>query len=130
MDRSCVIAVAMLFVSAPVAAQSSLWSATMTAGEAEFSNGTVVGYWPALDAGELSDSDFVFRGTTHSVIGLFQYTSGSRLGTLRVIFTPAMEDQDLVVRHVTIFGYGHGLQRAIIDESQHRKPECLIMAQH
>ena len=36
----------------------------------------------------------------------------------------------LVVRHVTIFGYGHGLQRAIIDESQHRKPECLIMAQH
>ena len=25
----------------------------------------------------------------------------------------------LVVRHVIIFGYGHGLQRAIIDESQH-----------
>ena len=36
----------------------------------------------------------------------------------------------LVVRHVTIFGHGHGLQRAIIDESQHRKPERLIMAQH
>ena len=28
----------------------------------------------------------------------------------------------LVVRHVIIFGYGHGLQRAIIDESQHRTP--------
>ena len=37
---------------------------------------------------------------------------------------------DLVVRHVTIFGHGHGLQRAIIDESQHREPERLIMAQH
>ena len=36
----------------------------------------------------------------------------------------------LVVRHVTIFGHGHGLQRAIINESQHRKPERLIMAQH
>ena len=36
----------------------------------------------------------------------------------------------LVVRHVTIFGSGHGLQRAIIDESQHRTPERLIMAQH
>ena len=28
----------------------------------------------------------------------------------------------LVVCHVTIFGHGHGLQRAIIDESQHRNP--------
>ena len=37
---------------------------------------------------------------------------------------------DLVVRHVIIFGHGHGLQRAIIDESQHRAPERLIMAQH
>ena len=36
----------------------------------------------------------------------------------------------LVVRHVTIFEHGHGLQRAIIDESQHRTPERLIMAQH
>ena len=37
---------------------------------------------------------------------------------------------ELVVRHVTIFGHGHGLQRAIIDKSQHREPERLIMAQH
>ena len=37
---------------------------------------------------------------------------------------------ELVVRHVIIFGHGHGLQRAIIDESQHRTPERLIMAQH
>ena len=43
--------------------------------------------------------------------------------------TRAMLDE-LVVRHVIIFGYGHGLQRAIIDESQHRTPERLIMAQH
>ena len=36
----------------------------------------------------------------------------------------------LVVRHVILFGHGHGLQRAIIDESQHRTPERLVMAQH
>ena len=41
-----------------------------------------------------------------------------------------MQEQGLVVRHVIIFGHGHGLQRAIIDESQHRTPERLIMAQH
>ena len=35
------------------------------------------------------------------------------------------EASTLVVRHVIIFGYGHGLQRAIIDESQHRTPERL-----
>ena len=28
-----------------------------------------------------------------------------------------------VFRHVTIFGHGHGLQHAIIDESQHSTPE-------
>ena len=43
---------------------------------------------------------------------------------------PSFLPEDLVVRHVIIFGHGHGLQRAIIDESQHRKPERLIMAQH
>ena len=42
----------------------------------------------------------------------------------------SVERAGLVVRHVIIFGYGHGLQRAIIDESQHRTPERLIMAQH
>ena len=43
---------------------------------------------------------------------------------------PQERQELLVVRHVIIFGYGHGLQRAIIDESQHRTPERLIMAQH
>ena len=43
---------------------------------------------------------------------------------------PAGCGLSLVFRHVTIFGRGHGLQRAIIDESQHRTPEHLIMAQH
>ena len=43
---------------------------------------------------------------------------------------PQSWELNLVVRHVIIFGHGHGLQRAIIDESQHRAPERLIMAQH
>ena len=46
----------------------------------------------------------------------------------RTLSAPACNT--LVVRHVTIFGHGHGLQRAIIDESQHRTPKLLIMAQH
>ena len=52
-------------------------------------------------------------------------------GNLMMVPAPNMKHQKvLVVRHVIIFGYGHGLQRAIIDESQHRTPERLIMAQH
>ena len=49
---------------------------------------------------------------------------------LRGLFAGGGEILRLVVRHVIIFGHGHGLQRAIIDESQHRAPERLIMAQH
>ena len=52
------------------------------------------------------------------------------LGRERENYVACFRDDTLVVRHVIIFGYGHGLQRAIIDESQHRTPERLIMAQH
>ena len=55
--------------------------------------------------------------------------SGS-LGRNRIMKLFETLSARLVVRHVIIFGHGHGLQRAIIDESQHRKPERLIMAQH
>ena len=44
----------------------------------------------------------------------------SRSGAPGAIQRRGPVDEDLVVRHVIIFGYGHGLQRAIIDESQHR----------
>ena len=63
---------------------------------------------------EISASDPVRDGA--------QTLRGNRPGKRSVVV--------LVVRHVIIFGYGHGLQRAIIDESQHRTPERLIMAQH
>ena len=55
-------------------------------------------------------------------------TLGSGLSDADLV--PRIPREELVVRHVTIFGHGHGLQRAIIDESQHREPERLIMAQH
>ena len=47
-----------------------------------------------------------------------------------VLESPVRVRPRLAVRHVIIFGHRHGLQRAIIDESQHRTPERLIMAQH
>ena len=53
-----------------------------------------------------------------------------KLSSTRVAAAAKPRPTAMVVRHVTICGYGHGLQRAIIDESQHRKPERLIMAQH
>ena len=98
--ESILIVVAVLIASTPAGAQqSSVWSATVTAGEAVSpqSGNTLVGYIPGLDAGEVSDLDFDFRGTTHSINHLWQYTAGQRerVGTLRVGFSPAMDDQDL-----------------------------------
>ena len=58
------------------------------------------------------------------------FPDSERLVLIRHVAPQLGPLNDLVVRHVIIFGYGHGLQRAIIDESQHRTPERLIMAQH
>ena len=57
---------------------------------------------------------------------IWWYSANNQVVRLPGVGSPA----SLVVRHVIIFGHGHGLQRAIIDESQHRTPERLIMAQH
>ena len=42
----------------------------------------------------------------------------------------ALGQNNLVVRHAIIFGTDLRLRRAIVDESQHRTPERLVMAQH
>ena len=94
------IAVAMLFVSAPVAAQSSLWSATMTTGE--FAPGrdgvTFTGYVDFTEwgsdrdpAGALSDVDFEFQGTTHTVYGLAQHGVDD---TIVFSISPPLSEQD------------------------------------
>ena len=100
MFKSILIVVTVLIASTPAGAQqSSVWSATMTTGEAVSPDGnTLVGYIPELeDASEISDSDFDFRGTTHSISYLWQYTAGQRerMGTILVGFRPAMDYQDL-----------------------------------
>ena len=59
-----------------------------------------------------------------------RWRAGTLAGAHGLAEGPREVLERLVVRHVTIFGHGHGLQRAIIDESQHRKPERLLMAQH
>ena len=51
--------------------------------------------------GKLSDSDFDFRGTTHSINTLSQVISvlsggpTHRLGAIVFVFSPAMDDEDL-----------------------------------
>ena len=62
--------------------------------------------------------------------GMLSTSSPSVVGSPTIVASVFLRRRLLVVRHVIIFGYGHGLQRAIIDESQHRTPERLIMAQH
>ena len=76
--RSLVSLIAVLIVSTPVAAQHQLWSATMTAGEIDFGEGaTGVGYAAPSEfytaGGELSNTEFNFRGNTYVVDLLWQY---------------------------------------------------------
>ena len=105
MFKSILIAVAVLIASSTPAGaqQSSVWSATMTVGGTEFPDGRkVVGYSPIF--GEISDSDFDFRGTTYSIDYLFQHLAGRRLGSVIVEFSPAMDDADLESLMVTADG--------------------------
>ena len=69
-------------------------------------------------------------GTENSALCLADRTAQSIRRRSENTYAIDLRDATLVVSHVIIFGYGHGLQRAIIDESQHRTPERLIMAQH
>ena len=79
----------------------------------------------------LSDygTTFVSSETRSFIITKLQASHSPKTAQIRKT-TANLGKDGLVVRHVTIFGHGQGLQRAIINESQHRKPERLIMAQH
>jgi hypothetical protein len=90
MFRSLLIAVAVLILSAPVAAQQQLWSATMTVEETVSPAVPGVGYHD-MTAGELSDRDFDFRGTTHTILFFVQRTSGS----FTIGLQPAIDEDDL-----------------------------------
>lgn len=90
--------VAILFVSAPVAAQSSLWSATMTTGRtAPGEEDTLVGYYDLSSLGSsrapfgaLSDVDFEFQATTRTVLALFQHEDNK----ISILILPALSEQD------------------------------------
>ena len=74
------VAIVLLVLGTPAAAQQSLWSSTLTAGEGELpkddgTTTTVVGYahleGAGIEFGDISDRDFEFARTTHSVGGLY-----------------------------------------------------------
>ena len=60
-------------------------------------------------------------------------TPAERLAVAALDEMPDEEDPDgarLVVRHVIILGHGLEFTACIVDDSQHRTPECLVMAKH
>ncbi len=87
MLRCLVVAVSVLVVSTTLVAQESLWSGTMTAGKDE--SVFAVGFNRNPEApifGELSDSEFDFRGTTYRVYSLAQ------LANHELVLHPAVPD--------------------------------------
>ena len=75
--KIAVAAIALLIAGTPVAAQESVWSATMTATEREVDGARVIGYnrdddygLPA-DMGQLSNTDFEFGGNMFTVLGIY-----------------------------------------------------------
>lgn len=100
MLRSLLVAAAVLVASIPVAAQQQLWSATMTAGEIVYMTGTTaIGYFDvtpifgssSIKAGELSDIDFDFRGTTYTIWYFYQEDNGE----ITLAFSPPLDEQDM-----------------------------------
>ena len=110
MQRCPLVAASVLVVGIPLAAQESLWSGTMTAGETETSlNGAVVGYsrYPMLPAvGEISDPEFDFDGTTHRVYALLQAERHRTAGewSVAVAFSPPLDHRDLESMTLTLEG--------------------------
>ena len=112
MLRSLLVAAAVLVASIPVAAQQQLWSATMTTGEIVFGSGTTyIGYYDLTPingssqpkAGELSDIDFDFRGTTYTIWYWFQQGNGN----MSLAFSPPLDGQAL--DPLTFTADGHSL---------------------
>ena len=96
-----VVAIALLFAATWVAAQESVWSATMTAEEREVDGVAVTGYsrdddygLPA-DLGELSDTDFEFGGTTFTVLGIANVADPSGTVFAITIRGPRLDAQNL-----------------------------------
>ena len=80
-----------LALPAPAAAQTAIWSATLTAGQVSGADGTSTGYTTAI--GSLSDTEFDLAGTsytiTHITLAVVPVIS---LDELRVGITPALGD--------------------------------------
>ena len=123
--RSLVSLIAVLIVSTPVAAQHQLWSATMTAGEIDFGEGaTGVGYAAPSEfytaGGELSNTEFNFRGNTYVVDLLWQYETDRPhrpAGSIRFAVSPALEELDAELLTVTVDGQPLELDRVLSNTS-------------
>lgn len=101
--KIAVATICWLLAGLPVAAQESVWSATMTVEERETDGVRVIGYsrdddygLPA-DMGQLSDTDFEFGGTTFTVLGIYIAfgPTGTVFGTL--IRGPRLDAQTVTV---------------------------------
>ncbi len=107
MLRCLVVAVSVLVVSTTLVAQESLWSGTMTAGKDE--SVFAVGFNRNPEApifGELSDSEFDFRGTTYRVYSLAQLAN-HELGewVILLALSPRLDHQDFELMTLTVDGH-------------------------
>ena len=109
MRRCLLAAVSVLVVSIRLAAQEPLWSGTMAAGKDEINGVRIVGYnrnpeVPVM--GELSDTEFDFRGTTYRVYSLLQAENNPLLREWAVVlsFSPLLDHQDLESMTLTVDG--------------------------
>ena len=112
------IAIAMLLIGAPAAAQTTVWSATLTTGEIVFADGDVgVGYWdfpPDGVEGTLTDNEFDYQGTTHKVVLLYQHNGGGSDGNVFLQLVPSLSEAD--IRSVTFTADGRALGLQTIRE--------------
>ena len=70
-----------------IAAQTTDWSATLTSGA--WGSGAVNGYHPS-EGGSLSDTDFVYDGTTHTIHSLEEFGNFS---ILLLVYPPIPEPE-------------------------------------
>ncbi len=120
MFRTLMAASVLLALGTPAAAQQSLWSSTLTAGQGELPNDdgtidTAVGYLhlegAGIEFGDLSDRDFELAGTTHYVRGLFQFEDGSMF----LLFSPPADAEGMKSATLTLDGEDLVGAAAVID---------------
>ena len=89
----------------PASAQHVVWSANMTAGLYDSSEGSFVGYHPGVGVGSIDNLDFEFRGKAYTIHTLTQLLSGDDTGAIYLRFNPGvLPHSDLETMSLSVDG--------------------------